>query len=123
MAILGVLFSCKKEASYATQNTASEIEITFNSPTGGTTATVGDELNIEGIISADELMGGWSLLVSNASGDSIKYYQDTYEQTQYLFHYHWFPTASETGDISITISALDKNQIVLSSESVSILCQ
>jgi len=123
LAILGAFFSCKKEAPYATQDTANEIEITFNSPLGGSVATIGNELNIEGLIDGEELMGGWSVHITNASEDSLICYQDLYEQTQYLFHYHWFPTIADTGDITVTISALDKNHNVLISKSVLIICE
>lgn len=120
--IIWSLFACKKEVPYADASTT-EISITFKSPTDNGILSVGEESHIEGIIDANAMMSGWSILMTRANGDTIGYYQDLYDQTQYLFHSHWIPTYTDTGTINITASALDKGFDVLKSASITVECQ
>lgn len=121
-AFLCGLSSCKEEVPYAVKD-VSEIEIQFQSPEAQSTWSAGNEIHVEGIIDADAMMGGWSISIASDTGEEISYYRDVFDQTQYLFHYHWYSAQQDTGNIVITVNALNQNQEVLKSKSVSIYCQ
>lgn len=120
--VIGSLLSCKKEAPYAEAG-ITEVTITFNSPESNATYQTGTEVNIEGLIDANAMMSGWKLQIVNDIGEITECSEDLYEQTQYLFHYHWFPAVSDTGSFTITVSALDKDKDIIGSESIQINCQ
>ena len=64
-------------------------------------------------------MSGWKISIkSKSTGEILNEYQDIYEQTYYIFHHHW--SASQTGELIITIEALDSNLNSLSNDSVTI---
>ena len=116
-----ILGSCKKETPIAVPGTT-EIEITFQSPTTTSVATIGNELNVEGIIDANAIMGGWNVCITSCNDDTIAFYEDHYEQTQYIFHYHWFPTPQDTGNVTIQVEALDISFNSLATEKIQIQC-
>lgn len=124
MIALALLFfaSCEKEKTYATKENA-EVEINIKSPESNGNATVGQEVSVEGIIAANGWMGGWKLTITSSNADTLVLYEDHYNQTQYNFHYHWFPEASDTGTVHINIDALDVDFNSLKSESITIHCQ
>jgi hypothetical protein len=65
------LFSCKKEVPYA-QEGITAVSIEFNFPAQNEQINVGEETHVEGIIDADEMMGGWDVLVTKVGeGDTI----------------------------------------------------
>lgn len=114
--------SCKKNTPVAVPGTT-EVEITFKSPTTSTTATVGNELNVEGIIDANAWMGGWKVCIEKSNGDTLAFYEDHYEQTQYIFHYHWFPTPEDTGTVTVRVDALDVNFASLNYDTMTFVCE
>lgn len=116
------IVSCKKDPPVAVPGTT-EVEITFQSPESSTTVSISEEIHIEGIIDANALMGGWKIFASSENGDTIAFYEDHFEQTQYIFHYHWFPTPQETGTVTIQVEALDVNFNSLATKEIQILCQ
>jgi hypothetical protein len=122
IALAWSLLSCKKEVPDAVAGTTN-VSISFNSPNSNDIISVGEEFHIEGIIDADAMMGGWQILIINSENDTVVEYLEPYEQTQYIFHYHWFPTPTDTGANIVRVDALDKSLNSLESKSVSISCQ
>ena len=68
-------------------------------------------------------MAGWGIQITDSLGATIDEYTDLYEQTQYIFHHHIFPTSGNIGEMIITVTAFDKNMNALGSESRTVHCQ
>lgn len=116
------LASCKKEVPYA-QEGITAVSIEFNFPAQNEQITVGEETHVEGIIDADEMMGGWDVLVKKVGeGDTILQHGEYCEQTQYVFHHHWYPQMNAVGQLEVEVRALTKDGAILDRASRIVSC-
>ncbi len=120
--LTGVLFACHKDIPDATIEN-SIVSITFHSPLQGDVWEKNVETHIEAIIDADAMMGGWSTLITTLDhSDTLDFYSELYEQTQYIVHHHWIPPAETPDTILVRVFALDKQGLKLKEASVSVKC-
>ncbi len=114
------MIGCKKDIPDAVVG-ETEISFSWQSPTSNSIIHISEEVHVDGIISANAMMGGWrASIVRSSTGEIMSVYEDLYEQTQYMFHHHWYTSPSDTGEMYIIVEALDKNINVLDSDTIRI---
>jgi hypothetical protein len=97
---LMVLISCKKQEG----STSAKIE--FFSPLANDTLTYGQELHLEGKITGEGVLNGYTLAIKNATNNVylIPEYTVEAKEKAYVFHEHLHNEVSDTSTIEISVN-------------------
>ena len=111
-----LLFACKKDEK------ATNVSFVFNEPLSGDTIQSYNSLHVDGSVSADGNMYGYSVTLRNKNTNSIVY-EKSYDTKSkaYNFHEHWLNNVTDTALITVQVAVkLDKNGTLQTGEASAI---
>lgn len=117
MSVFALLLACKKEEKATTAS------FVFNEPLAGDTIQSYNSLHVDGSVSADGNMYGYTVRLRNNNTNSIVY-EKSYDSKSkaYNFHEHWLNSVTDTALITVQVAVkLDENGTVQYGEA-SALC-
>jgi hypothetical protein len=110
-------FSCEKhtEASTATIN--------FIEPAVGDTIHLGEELHVEGTVSGDGELHGYTLKIENTiTSEIVKTGSTSNHAKSYVFHEHWVNNVSEPSLMKVTLEVELNHDGKKTSKELNVVC-
>lgn len=102
---------------------ASSAEISIVEPMEFDTILQGDELHVQGSITANGTMHGYTLTVANAANDSVSLFLNTDSHADsYSFHEHWLNNVTDTTIMKVIIEATLNHEGTKTSKMVNVVC-
>lgn len=104
IAVSAVFISCNKD-----KGEAKNVDINFTEPSVGDTILSWNQLHVEGTISADGELKGYSVSVFRVS-DNAMLFTTTYEvpASAYNFHEHWMNDLQDTTRVIVKVEVSKK---------------
>lgn len=112
-----LLSACKKDEK------ATNVSFVFNEPLAGDTIQSYNSLHVDGSVSADGNMYGYSVTLRNNSTNTIVF-EKSYDTKSkaYNFHEHWLNNVTDTALITVQVAVkIDENGTLQTGEA-SALC-
>jgi len=112
-----IAFSCNKhgEATTATIN--------FIEPTVGDTIDFGEDLHVEGTISGDGELHGYTLKIENTiTSEIVKTASTTNHAKSYVFHEHWINNVSEPTLMKVIVEVDINHDGKKASKEINVVC-
>jgi hypothetical protein len=112
------IFSCHKHEDEATT-----ANITLMEPGDNDTIAFGSEIHVEGTISSNGELHGYTLEIVNSGDNSIVFSKSSSTHaSSYAFHEHWMNNVSDTTNMRITIDAMLNHDGLKTSKSINVVC-
>ncbi|MBU3660609.1 MAG: hypothetical protein FGM14_12090 [Flavobacteriales bacterium] len=110
-------FSCKKHGA------ASEATITIVEPMVGDTIQFGEELHVEGTITGDGELHGYSLKIENTNtSEIVKSAASSDHAKSYVFHEHWVNNVTEPALMKVTVEVEINHDGKKTSKELNVVC-
>ena len=112
------LFSCHKHEDEATS-----ASITFIEPSENDTIAFGSEIHVEGTISSNGELHGYTLeIVNTADNSSVFSVSSSSHASSYAFHEHWMNNVTDTVNMRVTVDVMLTHDGQKTSKSVNVVC-
>ena len=120
-ALCALVYSCKKEGEIELDINQDLISIDFLTPLNNESIHIGAESHINGLIDANNFLGGWTIQGTEMNTKEILFeFTESSIQNSYFFDFHWTPNLQ--AQVCIKINVLDLDQKVVKSDSITVIC-
>jgi hypothetical protein len=120
-ALCALVYSCKREAEIELDIDPDLISIDFFTPLNNQDIHVETENHINGLIDANNFLGGWTIQGTEMNTKEILFeFTESSIQNSYFFDFHWTPNLQ--AQVCIKLNVLDLDQKVVKSDSITVNC-
>jgi hypothetical protein len=115
---LMLIGACKKDKS-----SAKSVEINFTKPTVGDTIPTWNQIHMEGTITGDGEMKGYTISAVNAS-TNVTLFTKTYDvkAKAYNFHEHWMNSLYDTTTVTVKVEVIKNDEGELETATRNVVC-
>lgn len=112
-----LIYSCEKPAEATTAT------INFIEPAVGDTIHLGEELHVEGTVSGDGELHGYTLKIENTiTSEIVKTGSTSNHAKSYVFHEHWVNNVSEPSLMKVTLEVELNQDGKKTSKELNVVC-
>ena len=112
------IFSCHKHEDEATT-----ANITLMEPGENDTIAFGSEIHVEGTVSGDGELHGYTIgIVNTADNSSVFSVNSSSHASSYAFHEHWMNNVTDTVNMRVTVDVMLTHDGQKTSKSVNVVC-